>query len=246
MKTIKNKLLTHKGFIIIVIVIVTSLILNYFFYDNNAIVIMVVFFVVGCFFSIAKSQKGIIKSFEISREYILLLIATLMGVYLALHLNNVELEKERKKQVVVYLNSGIELSKFITALNIHLLENLKDTLHDEHSSSVRDYPMLAPDLITSIINKDLILQETSDIYQKNYCILSFEMKRVYKAVKVSDVSYREKIYNMNVYNIYLRRAHDLNYLEIEYLNKEIPYDSLIISCDHDLSAMMNELSKLTN
>ena len=185
-------------------------------------------FVFGLIISHLNIDERNIYNLHKIRKYLLPIIATIIGVYLAIYLNNIEIQKEKKRETINLLNSGMINASNIKNVNQQVLKLMNDTLDVKKSYAPKEYPMVSPEIVTDIVKKDIVLELVSDIYLNNYYTVSFELQRAYNLVSSEKLSYREKIYYIKYYSAYLSRSYDLNNNEIRYLKKEIDYDSLYI------------------
>ncbi len=129
-------------------------------------------------------------------SFVLTLIATLIGVLIAISLTNYGIRNKEKNDTIKLLNTAklilINTNQYAKGLNDAILELEEDTLRnnnqsmEEHKSS---NPIPYPDLLETIISNELISKNISE-FSHNYIYTGLNNLR--KLTKYETVEYYQK------------------------------------------------------
>lgn len=182
--------------------------------DNSMTLIVVS--VVSIIFLLIVSKYG--KKLEIA-HFISTLLATLIGVLLAVTLSNSAKMKKEKTDTVKLLNSAAQIVDmtyvYILGLESYILELEKDSTNNAMITNVKEKnPLPYPVLMEKIISNELISKNISEFsyVQINSVIINLKRVREYERI--------------NNYKRHLKELMILFELEIEFLNGNINLEAV--------------------
>ncbi|WP_196895228.1 hypothetical protein [Aureivirga marina] len=183
--------------------------------------ILILLFILSFLFLFVIQKKG--KKSEVI-SFISTIIATLIGVWLAITLTNSESLKKEKEDTVKLLQSSIyiikETSDYTSSLNEKLNQQRNTIKNDsikvqERLKELRDKnPIPYPDLFEVNLSNDLITKNVSEESLSNIYNILFNLKKTsdYKHVKI----HQELLLNLETILL----------LEIQYQKEEIDLEEL--------------------
>ncbi len=225
---INNRKLLSKKQIIYVIIFIVVLALLYIFrsyaYKMNIFIYFGVIFLAIIF--IINKRKLIDGKEHLIWQFIITLIGTCFGVYLAVFVTQIEAQKEEKERVVNYLELGLH----DLGAQIKIADTLKSMLIDSTKRMAlfaKHKKLTKPNLFLQIIkNESCFKFITPEIY-KQYILVEPDLDDMIFSASDTTTSYKDKIYD---YSNYINKLNSLllwTIIEKKYLNDEISFEDKI-------------------
>ncbi|GET21655.1 hypothetical protein [Prolixibacter denitrificans] len=157
-------------------------------------------------------------------SFVLTLIATLIGVLLAISLSNSEAAKKEKEDTVKLLNSANIIVKGTSNYTRELdsyITNLKDTVHVDSTAIRRiekQNPIPYPDLLESIIANDIVSKNLSQYTHTEIYIYLLNLRKLaaYKSINYYQKSLEELELLLELESKFQEDEINLNQLKKEF------------------------------
>lgn len=168
----------------------------------------------------AKKEAGQEKS-DVIINFILALVATFAGVFLAFNLSNIQVEKSERD------NLGSLLGQSIDELNIEvtILEGLPEFIRDrEEEDSIK---MLNNNPIEDVVSVEFLI--SNQLFPK-YCTqmgamtmlrLVRDKEKLREAINNQDLEFENRLDYIDIYREYIEDLRDLLLLERDYVGGKI-------------------------
>jgi len=191
----------------------------------NNMIILIILGVVSVIFLLIIRKKG--KKLEVIR-FISTLIATLIGVLLAVTLSNNANIKKEKEDSIKLLNSASRIIDMTYVYTVGLESYIKDYKNDsiKNTDSIisiikEKNPLPYPDLLGTIISNELISKNMSDFsyIQINSVIINLKRNCEYGRINTYKRSLKELELLLELEIDYQKGEIDLQVMNDEYISK---------------------------
>ena|GEM_PF-2078391 len=195
----------------------------------NNMIILIILGVVSLIFLLILRRKE--SKLEMTR-FISTLLATLIGVLLAVTLSNNANIKKEKEDSIKLLNSASRIVDMTYVYTVGLESYIADYKNDSISNTdsiilviKEKNPLPYPDLIGTIISNELISKNMSDFsyIQINSVIINLKRNREYESINTYKRSLKELELLLELEIDYQKGEIDLQAMSNEYLSKSADF-----------------------